>query len=258
MLKGEVRAWLASRRLSWLREPAFFLRGLLFLGSRHQCPVCGWRLRAFTTRGGLLARSESGYCPRCNAKARHRRLWLYLAGRTALFRTAGVVLEVAPWWSLSRRLARMPGLRYVGVDLAAGHAGVTVVGDAAALPFAAGSFDALLCIHVLEHVAQDRAAIAELRRVLKPGGWAVVSVPLRLDRPTHEDPAVTDPAERARLFGERGHVRYYGADFRERLQAAGFAVEMDPAAGLAADLRRRFGLRDDENLFCCRNPAPAT
>lgn len=257
MLKSLIRARLRPLRASGLREAAFFLRGCLFAGVRYRCPCCGWFLRAFTTRSAFLARSRDGYCPRCNAKARHRRLWLYLAAHACLPGPEGdaALLEVAPWWALARRLRHMPGIRYVGVDLQARGAGADVVGDVARLPFAGGSFDGLLCIHVLEHVVADRQAMAELFRVLKPGGWAAVSVPIRLGQATHEDASVTDPVERARLFGEPGHVRFYGADFRARLEAAGFAVTMDPAGGVPDDMRRRYGLRTDENIFFCRRPA---
>ena len=254
MLTTTLSTILRNHRLSALRGAALFLRGVLFLGHRYQCPCCGWRLRAFTTSSGVLATSESGYCPRCNAKARHRRLWLYLQSRTELFSAPVSLLDIAPWRSLARRLRRTQNIRHVGVDLRSGS-GVSVVGDVAALPFASDRFDAALCIHVLEHVTADQRAMAELHRVLRPGGWAVVSVPIRLDQPTHEDPAVTDPAERARLFGERGHVRFYGRDFAERLQAAGFDVNMDPADGVPPAVRRRFGLRADENLFHCRRRA---
>lgn len=248
-----MRALMRHPRLDGLREFAFFLRGALFVGRRYQCPCCGWRLRAFTVRSGIFAGSDTGYCPRCNAKARHRRLWLYLEQRTKLFGSPGTdLLEVAPWWSLSRRLRRMRTLRHVGLDLEPAHAGVSVVGNLVALPFRSGSFDALLCTHVLEHVGDDRRAIDELRRVLKPDGWAIVSVPIRLDRPTHEDATVTDPEERRRLFGERGHVRFYGTDFRARLQSVGFLVDEDAPGNIPPSVRRRHGLRDDEHLFHCR------
>jgi SAM-dependent methyltransferase len=243
---------LKSRRSALLREAAFLLRGLLFVGRRYECPCCGWRLRAFTTKRGVLARSDSGYCPRCNAKARHRRLWLYLTAHASLGEPGLRLLEVAPWWSLSRALRQVPGLHYTSVDLVRSHDGVTDIGDVTALRFADASFDALLCIHVLEHVTDDRRAMSELHRVLRPGGWAIVSVPIRLDSDTHEDPTVTSPEERLRLFGEKGHVRFYGRDFRNRLEGAGFEVSMDPAEAVPADVRRRFGLRADENLFHCR------
>jgi SAM-dependent methyltransferase len=45
------------------------------------------------------------------------------------------------------------------------------------LPFESGSFDLVTCLDVLEHLADDRRALKELRRVTKPGGWLVVTVP---------------------------------------------------------------------------------
>jgi len=132
---------------------------------------------------------------------------------------------------------------------------VTVVGDVTRIPLSTGSLDAALCTHTLEHVEEDRAAMRELHRVLKPGAWAIVSVPLRSDGPTYEDPTLTDPHDREREFGERGHVRFYGLDIEDRLKEAGFSVELDRADQVPDATRRRFGLRDDENLFICRKAA---
>ena len=117
--------------------------------------------------------------------------------------------------------------------------------------------DLVMCVHVLEHVRNDRQAIAGIARVLRPGGRAIVSVPLQFDGPTREDPAVTDPAERRRLYGEEGHVRYYGTDIGDRLRATGLAVEYFPAADLPESLCRAHGLRRDENIFSCLKPAAA-
>ena len=88
------------------------------------------------------------------------------------------------------------------------------------------SFDAIYCSHVLEHVPDDAKAMSELYRVLKPGGWAILAVPIRGDT-TFEDPTTTEPEERERLFGQSDHVRYYGKDFKDRLEAAGFEVKVD-------------------------------
>ncbi|MDX1645743.1 MAG: class I SAM-dependent methyltransferase [Longimicrobiales bacterium] len=241
-----------------VKRAVLLARGLLFLGWRYRCPCCGWPLRSFVEEWALLASNRNGYCPRCNAKARHRRLWLHLRERTDLLETPGRVLEIAPWWAVSRRLLGAPDLSFVGLDLANRGPHVTVVGDATAVPLASDCFDWALFIHTLEHIERDRDAIRELHRVLKPGGWAIVSVPLDLDAPTYEDPTVTDPADRAREFGERSHVRLYGLDLRDRLHDAGFDVTMDWARDVPEDRRRRFGLREDENLFVCRKTAGPT
>lgn len=244
-------------RLFALKRMVLLARGVLCVGRAYQCPCCGWSFRGFTGQWGFLASNRDGYCPRCNSKARHRRLWLYLQENTNLLQDRMRVLEIAPWWAMSRRLIRASNLRYIGLDLARRGPHVTVVGDATRMPLAPHSLDAALCIHTLEHVEDDRRAMRELQTVLRPGGWAVVSVPLRMDGPTHEDATVTEPEERAREFGERSHVRLYGLDIEERLKEAGFTVHLDRASRIPAETRRRFGLRDDENLFVCRKPVSA-
>ncbi len=52
-----------------------------------------------------------------------------------------------------------------------------IVGAATALPLADGEADCITLLDVLEHVEDDRGAVAELHRVLKPGGLLVVTVP---------------------------------------------------------------------------------
>ena len=145
------------------------------------------------------------------------------------------------------------GVGYVGLDLQHTGPHVTLIGDGCD-PFRAGAFDLVLCVHVLEHIEDDRSAIGALFDVVKPGGWALVSVPLQFDRPTHEDPSITDPDERARVFGERSHVRSYGTDLGDPLTTAGFQVDLDLAADVPIEVTQRFGLRNDENIFRCVKP----
>lgn len=253
-----ARRGLASGNLFAVKRAVLLLRGVLFLGWKYRCPCCGWHLRGFAGQWGMLASNPDGYCPRCNAKARHRRLWLYLEEHTDLLERPGRVLEIAPWWALSRRLRKRGNLSFIGLDLAARGPHVSVVGDAARIPLDDDCIDSALCIHTLEHIEHDQRAMSELFRVLKPGGWAVVSVPLKLDRPTHEDPTITDPGQREREFGERSHVRFYGLDIQDRLKDAGFTVLVDWAREIPHEVRTRFGLRDDENLFLCRKAAAST
>ena len=89
------------------------------------------------------------------------------------------------------------------------------------------TFDVVVCNHVLEHVPEDRKAMRELQRILKPGGWAVLLVPFDQDRAvTYEDWAIVDPDERERAFGQFDHVRVYGRDYVDRLSDAGFEVSV--------------------------------
>jgi len=243
-------------KFRWLKRLAFLCRGVFYAGTKYQCPCCGWSLRTFVDRGSFLTTSTDGYCPRCNSKARHRRIWLYLQAQTNLFADELILLEIGPWWSFGRRFKYMNSLEFVGLDLDPTAANVSVAGNLSASPFMPDTFDAILCIHVLEHISKDREALRELFRVLKPGGWAVVSVPLLLDEITREDPSITSAEDRQRIFGEKGHVRYYGTDFRSRIEAAGFRTSFSPAKSISQDVRDTFGLRDDENIFHCIKPLP--
>lgn len=162
------------------------------------------------------------------------------------------LLHFAPENALARRLSALPRVEYVTADLDPGAA--MVAADITALPFADSSFDAILCIHVLEHVDDDRAAMRELRRVLAPGGFAIVMVPLDLDRAeTYEDASVVSPEDRRREFWQSDHVRLYGRDLAERLRAAGFEVDVDEwVRQLPADAPARYGLFPQEDMYVCR------
>ena len=131
----------------------------------------------------------------------------------------GKMLHVAPEPSLARRFRKM--FDYLSVDFDGSKA--MKAADVTKLGFPNDTFDAIVCNHVLEHVPQDRWAMSELFRVLKPGGWASLQVP-RTELQTDEDSTVVDPQERVRRFGQDDHVRIYGRDYFDRLRQAGFRV----------------------------------
>ena len=246
----KIYQYVWKSRFRILVEVILTIRGILFVGSRYTCPCCGWRLRGFTYGGISFRARHLGYCPRCHAKARHRRIWLYLEQKTNLFSAPLRLLHVSPEYSFSRRLVKMPNLDYFGVDQNV-FPNVRIYMDLVSTPFRAEVFDAIICIHVLEHIEDDRRALRELYRVLKPGGWAVVSVPIRLDQKTFEDPTITLPEERERAFGETAHVRFYGYDLMDRLREQGFRVHLDRGDEVDLPTRMKYGLRDDESIFFC-------
>jgi SAM-dependent methyltransferase len=182
---------------------------------------------------------------------RHRLIWYFLRNRTNLFNgDRKRMLHVAPEVSLVPRLRDVSGLDYLTADLI--DPTVMVRMDITDIRFPDESFDIVYCSHVLEHVPDDRKAIREFRRVMKPNGWAAVMVPVTVDR-TIEDPNCTDPAERERRFGQHDHFRTYGLDFADRLTESGFHVSIFRAPDLmSGDDQRRFGIPDRQTVFYCR------
>lgn len=230
-------------------------RTVLLAGSRYHCPCCGWSLRSFTRGGASLRPRVRGYCPRCNSKPRHRWLWYHVQQHHPELFTAPLrLLHVSPSNGLAFSFRTLNHLRYVSTDLDE-QPNIHARMDLTECPFPANCFDVIICLHVLEHVEADREAIGELYRLLKPGGWALVAVPIRMDEATFEDATVTTPAERQRLFGERDHVRFYGGDFYGRLSHPGFHVQTIHAHHLAPELIEKYGLKAEEVMFYCTKPA---
>jgi SAM-dependent methyltransferase len=197
-------------------------------------------------------------CPNCGARKRQRYMRLYLERNTNLLIDRLRVLHVAPERIFEEWLGSQPNLDYVSTDLERPRA--MVKADITDLPFPDDSFDVILCSHVLEHVVDDRKAMRELHRVLRPGGWAVVLVPIDFSRAeTFEDPTVVAPADRQRLFGQDDHVRVYGRDFTARLEEAGFTVRVeDFTRELGESEIQRYGLRPRKpDLHLCVKDASA-
>ena len=116
------------------------------------------------------------------------------------------------------------------------------------IPFEANSFDVIFCNHVLEHVRDDHLAMTEMLRVLRPGGWAILQIPIfhPLRETTYEDPSITDPKEREKAFGQDDHVRMYGKDYPERIRKAGLEVsEVDLHKQLKPEEVVRFALPNE-------------
>jgi SAM-dependent methyltransferase len=233
-------------RLAYLR-----MRGWLYGGQSVHCSCCQGRFSRFLDVGSP---PRPAACPGCDSRERQRLLITYLRERTDLFSKQLRVLHFAPEDCLQPLFSRMPNLDYLSADVASRTAMVRM--DITRIPEPDDSFDAILCSHVLEHVTDDRAAMRELCRVLRPGGWAILQVPVDSSRQeTFEDPAITDPGERTRLFGQHDHVRMYGRDYPQRLEECGFEVMIVPyPEQLGAAAVHECGLDVEERIHHCRKP----
>lgn len=225
----------------------------LLPGGRVLCPCCGWRGRDFLSLdcGRFIVPQVA--CQHCNAHERHRFLYLFLERRPPAFlQEPGMVLHFAPEPDLRRRIDEMVGPRCLSTDYAQDEyaeilrrvPGPSFVSDIHHLPLAAGSIDGLFCLHVLEHVADDRAAIANLHRVLRSGGVAVLMVPFMMDQSVTEEYDAPDPE----LFG---HVRGYSPlDFKHRLAPFHYE-EVTPDSMLDPAELNRYKIPESQIIYVC-------
>jgi SAM-dependent methyltransferase len=127
--------------------------------------------------------------------------------------------------------------------------GAMIFSDLTQMGIADDTIDILTCMHVMEHVPDDHAAYKEMRRMIKPEGFALVMVPLRGET-TLEEPTLS-AADRVRLYGQDDHVRMYGMDIVGRMEKAGLEVEViDIFERFSPEVLRRNALYgDDRYLF---------
>jgi SAM-dependent methyltransferase len=205
-----------------------------------ECPCCGLKGR-FDSYGVKVARMGSN-CPKCESKERHRLLALAVADGFASFADK-YVLHFAAEPIVSKMVIEQGPSRYVTADI---EAPADLQLNLEQLDLPDDSLDRVICSHVLEHV-DDKKALSELRRVIRQDGYLILMIPIVEGwHETFEDQTLVTTAERETYFGQHDHVRYYGADFRERVRAAGFELEE-----YTADARRatRFGLQRGEKVF---------
>lgn len=248
---ARIRDWQEITTLTQ-RGTVLALRGLACDDGERECPVCAGRSRAFLPYGYSLR--PHALCPRCGSLERHRLAWLFLQ-RTDLLEGPLRLLHIGPEPCLERVFRQRDSIDYVSADIDGDRA--MREEDIQHLSFDTASFDAVYCSHVLEHVADDRQAMREMLRVLKPGGWALVMVPVRYSvGQTVEGPDSETPEERRRQFGSPAHRRAYGTDVADRLREVGFSVREDRLfEELSPEDRARYALKKDIVYLCTRPEA---
>ena len=210
-VKGFLKGLARRLRMRWLA------------GDAVQCPICGWWGARFMD-GSWHKRA---ICPQCEGDIRHRLVmasFRYLAPyRSETFLAGKKILHFAPEPGIAQYLRQLTKY-YVTADLH--QQGVDLKIDISDMPeIPDGSYDVVIAADILEHVTSYHQALREVHRILQPGGSAVITVPQKDNlEVTYEDPAITDPQERTRAFGELTHLRIFGADFPAKLASAGFRV----------------------------------
>jgi predicted SAM-dependent methyltransferase len=237
------RNWAQRRRLAaaWLSDRRQFAEPRL----ARSCPICGYTGVFISV--GHPPRWDAR-CLNCGSRERHRLLWLWVTegGRDKL--AGRRILHFAPEKIIMRLMRGNPGYRTADLH----QPGVTHKVDITQVALPDAGHDVVIANHVLEHIPDDRQAMREVFRLLRPGGVALLTVPLNASRQeTYENPAITAPAERHAHFSAEDHVRYYGLDFADRLAEAGFAVT---TFRLTPEQEVRYGLLRDEWLYVASKP----
>jgi len=244
---GRRSAWVYAR---WFLTNGYVrVRNRLARRPRVECPCCGWTGHDFLVLDCGTFTVPHVECPHCEGHERHRILTLYITREHRDFLTmSGRVLHFAPERHVRGLIQRNRELRCVSTDYAMymvqRFPGPAFQSDMQCLGVANDAFDLLFCLHVLEHVPDDRKGLAELYRILKPGGTAYVMVPFMMGWEKTREFGAPDPD----VFE---HVRGYSIhDFKERLSPFQFE-EIKADSFLTADEVRRYRIPDSQVIYRC-------
>ena len=172
----------------------------------------------------------------------------------AIERRGMKILHFAPELIFYQRFSSIPDVDYYPVDLNPNAYKIRQVVDITDIPFDDNTFDLIMATHVLEHIPDDKKAMSELYRVLKPNsGVALLTVPIFNRAITLENPEYNTPELRFKYYGQSDHVRAYGLDYPDRLRVAKFSVEeITMGKFFSDDDLKKFGINGNEQFHICR------
>lgn len=212
-----------------------------------ECPLCKATFPAF------IKTPPNYTCPNCKSRERHRELGLVM-DKVNWYHKGMRVLHFAPEQVFHKLFSSFADIDYWSVDLNPNSykGKIRKAVDITNISFDDNSFDLIMCMHVLEHIPDDRKAMSELYRVLKPNGIAFLNVPLF--QKFLENPEYNTPELRAKYYGQFDHVRAYNFDvYSQRLIDSGFVdIKVFTAEGTNEEILERYGLRKHGKTFLCR------
>ena len=192
---------------------------------------------------------DDAQCLNCGSIERYRLLSLYLRKETDFFtRSRNIFVDIGPRNEFSKMLDNYKNITQLSIDI---NSSITKIkADVKHVPLPSNCADYLLCYHVLEHVDDDKAALFEIYRILKPGGTGFIQVPIDANRSRTFEMQTSNPDERQRLFGQTNHLRIYGNDFEDSLISSGFEVErLNYVHNFSDTEKEMYGLKERYNLL---------
>ena len=240
-----------------------YLCSLLLFGFKYKCIFCNGHFRKLLPIGlkndVAMNLIGGGYrhslCPRCLSIDRERLIYWYIVNKTNILNLDKIInlLHVAPERNLQKILKSFSHIEYISGDLNP-STDCDIKLDITDMNFEDNFFDLIICSHVLEHIIDDRKAMHELFRVLKPKGIAILQVPISNKKEkTFENFTIVSPEDREKYFGQKDHVRIYGKDYKKRLESIGFSVYIyDIKKDLDLKAIKRFGINPEEVIYICK------
>ena len=218
---------------------------IIFHGKKYTDPIDDSNYSKFLSYGYKTVR-KNALCPGTLSLERHRLLWLYLDRETNFLNSNLKVLHVAPEQVFQKKFKKLKNWEYFTFDLNSPIADIK--GDLISTNFKDEYFDLIICNHVLEHIEDDKSALNEIYRILKYNGISILQVPMNVKRKnTFEDSSIKSKNQREKYFGQYDHVREYGLDFKDRVEQAGFEVEIiNYSTKISQDLVIKYGLMKDD------------
>ncbi|MBT8273167.1 MAG: methyltransferase domain-containing protein [Bacteroidia bacterium] len=218
-----------------------FLRSHLYKGKAVHCQICEWKGKKFF----------NGKCPKCGSLARTR-LIPFALEHFKLVRPEIKILHIAPnlnEYDFIRRTIN-DSVAYDRLNIrSVPH--INIVQDITNTDLKSESYDLAMAWHVLEHIKEDRKAIAEVKRLLKPGGHFLVSVPIfPLESPaTFEDDSI--PYEKyEEMHGHYDHCRSCGLDYYQRFEDAGYSTRTLMIKDIGEQIKSKYGLFEHHVVWC--------
>lgn len=213
--RNRLRAFLVRRMQSGDPRLRAWPQALKASGDGWQavCNICGWHGTAFAS--GF--HSEGALCPHCGSIARDRFLYWCWTRRTD-YRAADRVLETSPRMDERYRTVMAQRVNYTASDYDESMHRAMIKLDIQNIDLPDASVDAVLTPHVLEHVPDTEKSLAELYRILAPGGHLFLEIPM--------PQGVTAPPTEPEYHGDNTLVYWrFGWDLRDKLVGAGFQTE---------------------------------
>ena len=218
---------------------------IIYQGKKYTDPIDESNYSRFLSYGYKTIR-KNALCPGTLSLERHRLLWLYLKKETNFLNSNLKVLHVAPEQVFYKKFKKLKNWEYFTFDLNSPIADIK--GDLISTNFKDEYFDLIICNHVLEHIEDDKSALDEMYRILKYNGISILQEPINVKREnTFEDSSIKSKNQREKYFGQYDHVREYGLDFKDRVEQAGFKVEMiNYSVKISENLVIKYGLMKDD------------